>query len=495
MKRLGTTRRGRVAVLVLPLLLCGAARPGITVSEFQGGGGRKRAAKVRIALIKALEDADALEVVPFSRVSSAAARAGIRGAQLRDPLAAGRAARAQGAEVVVFGRLFSRSGEAVLAVDVCDTSGRKLWRKEVALEGGELLPGTAAKFARAIAVLLGVQVAASEDSAAPPVPRPKPRRAPEESDDRGADPQEAEATVPEEEGAPAPRKRSTASEASAESDAPEADSRPSVGESEERAEDDDGPSPPLAKFSVGMSTTFRSYRMCPEVKSCEETPPQGSGSPVKYSTDRPYAGLRLALDLFPFHARESRVRGLGLAASFARSFFLRTRYLDADRAEQSFGSAQQRLQLDVVFRMDYGIDGVGDGDVTFRAGYLFHVFLVDDNPKIVESRREGVVLSLGATLPINRFLRAEAQGLLVPLGSPGEVERKAYGSAASGGGYGVRGGLSSNFGRPRLGLELAAFLELLHFGDRYQNPEGTHPEFARALEDYTGFLLLVRSGF
>lgn len=484
-------RGGRVALLVLPFLLCGAARPGITVSEFQDGGGRKRAAKVRIALIKALEDADALEVVPFSRVMSAAGRGGVRGAQLRDPLAAGRAARTQGAEAVVFGRLLSRAGEIVLAVDVCDTSGRKLWRKEVALEGGELSAGTAGKLARALAALLGVRVAASEAAAAPPEPRPKPRRSLE-----GSDAQEVEAAGPEEEeDEPPPKKRRIASEAAAESEAPEPESRPSGGEDQEGAEDDDRPSPPFAQFSVGMSTTFRAYRMCPEVKSCEETPPEGAGSPVKYSTDRPYAGLRLSLDLFPFHARESRVRGLGLSASFGRSFFLRTRYLDADRAEQSFGSAQQRLQLDVVFRMDYGIDGVGDGDVTFRAGYLFHVFLVADNPKIVESRREGVVLSLGATLPINRFLRAEAQGLLVPLGSPGEVERKAYGSAASGGGYGVRGGLSSNFGRPRLGLELAAFLELLHFGDRYQNPEGTRPEFARALEDYTGFLLLARSGF
>ncbi|MFN7131662.1 MAG: hypothetical protein ACK4N5_06240, partial [Myxococcales bacterium] len=255
------------------------------------------------------------------------------------------------------------------------------------------------------------------------------------------------------------------------------------------------PRPPLAQLSGAGAFTWRTYRFCPEVQSCEQTPPAGSMAAVKYSTDRPYSGFLVGASFFPLRNQDNAARGLGVAVGFGRSLFLRTRYLDKARQEQVFGSTQQRLHGELVYRWYYRIDGMGDGYLGARLGYLSHLFMVDENPKIVDSRRGGLTLAAEAALPINRFLSVEGRFAGVPLASPGEAERKLYGSDASGGGFALQAGFSSDLGHPEWHVEPVVLFDMIHFGDRYANTQGGSPRIGRALEDYYGLSVGVRANF
>ncbi len=276
------------------------------------------------------------------------------------------------------------------------------------------------------------------------------------------------------------------------------DDEPRYGEPEPRARERSGPAvgPPIVDFSLSFTLTWRKYRWCPEVDDCEQaSPPTAGSAPLRYTTDAPYGGVLLKVDLFPL-ARNSTagVRGLGLGGGANFSPSIATAYPDPSTGEPvDAASSQNRYWFEAIYRYYFGLGEVGSGWIGLRAGYTAYKFSIDENPIVPESDRGGFFATLDAALPVQRFLRIEARGSLVPVASPGEKEIARYGANASGGGFSGAVGLTSDLGHPEWHLGLGAFFEFAHFGDRYVNYEGEHPEFGRSLEDYMGVSLGLKA--
>jgi hypothetical protein len=467
-----------------------AARPAVTIAEFTDAAGRTRpGSQPRDEIYLAVQRADTVDLVPFAKVKAAAARKGVRVADLSRPAKLAQVAYAVGADAVVTGFV----ARGALQVRIFDSAGKEVWEKQVPLQRGQLSRELADRFAAAIAAAVGLLpgVGRSEPETGPERPSAveRPRAvatSPPRAGETSAAPRRDEPeTEPEGTGVvelPAPRRRP--SEPSR-SDAPGVTPPPSPPR--------DLAAPSLLHAELTVTTTWRSYRFCPEVENCDQTPPVNAGSPVRYSTDKPYGGLLLTAELFLLHDRDNLLRGIGLAGSFGRSLFLKTHYLDADRVEHQFSSAEQRASAEAMWRLYFRLEGPGEGYVGLRGGWRWHWFLLDENPKIVESRRGGLFGGAEVAFPLHRYVHIEASFFGIPLAGPGEKERAAYGAAASGGGFAARGGFSSNFGDPALHLGAAVFFDYVHYGDRFANEQGVHPEFGRALEDYAGIHVGVRT--
>lgn len=512
-------------VLALSLAASSAqARPALVVAEFPDAHGSGAARMVRNALVRALQRDDAVDVVPIAELKETARRERL---SLESPNGLGRAAELAGADGVVRGRVSGRGRTLRLAVQVLDTKGRALWTKDVGVRNGTLDDALADRFARAFAAAIGVVAKSEPELAAIPVEtepaRAEPGAVPETSETVAAvasaeseleppvvarsEADRQEAPEPEPVAvAPAPSASLATSPDTKVVELPQglldpveprtptgADVRPP--DASEAADDSLLPRPPWIELLGTGTFSWRSYRFCPEVESCDIPSPVGAMAPVKYTTERPYSGIQLGGTFFPLRGEDNLLRGLGLSASYGRSVFLQTRYLDESRQAKVFGSRQQRIRGELLWRLYFRLAGTGDGYVGVSAGYLSHAFFVEPNPKIVDSRRGGLIAGVEASVPLHRFLSAEARFTGIPLANPGEKERKLYGSAVSGGGFTLQAGLSSDLGHPEWHVAPVALFEMTHFGDRYANLDGGSPRKGRALERYLGAVIGARASF
>ncbi len=496
-------------VLLTPLLAVQAeARPSLAVADFPDANRSGTARGLRNALVSALERGDAVDLVPFAQVRAAAKRKRISARELGRPSGIARAAGYAGADGVVLGRVTGRGRSVRLSVQVLDPKGRELWTKDVGVKNGELSDELADRFARAFAAAVGVVADPEPARPAAQTPRnPEPvRPEPAVTTIEARDPDPASADEPVRGAPPSSPRITSIDELPRATQKPQETITPSrreedwarEGPLEQAPEPDDGlsmPRPPWVEMLGAGSFNWRSYRFCPEVESCDLPAPAGSMAPVTYTTERPYSGFAIGATFFPLRSQDNLLRGLGIAATYGRSLFLRTRYLDKQRQEQVFGSTQQRFGGELLWRVYYRLDGMGDGYVGVRAGYLSHAFLVDENPKIVDSSRGGLILGAEGAFPFNRYISAEARFSGVPLASPGEKERAIYGSAASGGGFTLQAGFSSDLGHPEWHVAPVALFETTYFGDRYANVDGGTPRTGRALEQYYGAILGLRASF
>jgi hypothetical protein len=264
---------------------------------------------------------------------------------------------------------------------------------------------------------------------------------------------------------------------------------------------DDIARPGWLELSTDFTMTWRNYQFCPEVRDCSETPPPTAGSPVKYNTDKPYGGFFFRLDAFPLRFLNTNfANGIGASFGYGRSVGLQTHYTDADRQDRVFGSTQERITVELVYRFYFRIEGVGDGWAGLRGGWAHYAFYVDDNPVIVESVRSGFFGSLELAMPVHKYLRLEVRASLIPIASPGATEQAKYGAGddandrpTQGGGWTIEGGLTSDFGHPEWRIGIQGMFEYMSFGDRYNNPMDVHPNFGRALESYIGFRLGLKT--
>ena len=96
------------------------ARPGVTVAEFNDATGRSYGERARTAIVRALADADSVELVPFAKVKTIAANRRIRPLDLAKPKILGKMSQIAGAETVVVCKVGKR---AYLAVNKLQASG------------------------------------------------------------------------------------------------------------------------------------------------------------------------------------------------------------------------------------------------------------------------------------------------------------------------------------------------------------------------------------
>ncbi|MGI5863029.1 MAG: hypothetical protein ACOX6T_13340 [Myxococcales bacterium] len=496
-------RSARLLSIALGLLVVfGAskalARPVVTVAGFTESGRRGHAAKARGRLVRALQDDGKVDLLPFAQVERLAKSRRVGGHALLKSTVLGKIAKDAGADVAVTGSVRRARGNYWLTVTIVGGTGRELWSKEVELAGGALSRDLASRFAAAIAAAAGVR--SSPAPAVAPLVPPEDRSEPEA--DSGY--REVEAQVEPEQpelvglGMDVSDDRSRRSSGSEVEIVPFPDDEPRHGEPEPRAMDRSGPvaGPPIVDFSLSLTLTWRKYRWCPEVDDCDQpSPPTAGSAPLRYTTDAPYGGVLLKLDLFPL-ARNSTaaLRGLGLGGGANFSPSIATAYPDPVTGELvDAASSQNRYWFEGIYRFYFGLGSVGSGWIGLRAGYTAYKFSIDENPIVPESDRGGFFATLDVALPLQSFLRVEARGSLVPIAPPGEKEIARYGANASGGGFSGAVGLTSDLGHPEWHLGLGAFFEFAHFGDRYVNYEGEHPEFGRSLEDYMGLSLGLKA--
>ncbi|HEY3446900.1 MAG TPA: hypothetical protein VGK67_11075 [Myxococcales bacterium] len=512
--RAGAGAASLAAALVLGSLLVSAAaqaRPAVTIAEFSDATrARGRADQARSAIVKAVQEADEVDVIPFSRIKSLAASRRVK--DLANPKALGKVVQGAGGDAAVTASIAKAGGQVKLSLRIYDLQGVEIWEKTVPLGGGELKPTVAQRFAAAIAASVGIvgsdKPATKPASPTEPEPAAEPSTKPKIKPARGTEgsepttgaaepkalgandePEAPLAAVPEPSRKPRPPM-------GGEPESPGAERTASITEEQE----EELARPSWVHLNVDLSFTWRNYQYCPEVTDCAQPTPGTAGmSAVKYSTGAPYAGVLVRLDAFPLRFLDNFVRGVGLSFAYGSSLGLRTHYTE-DSVDKSFESRQQKLMVEVLYRFYFRIGGAGDGWAGLRGGWLHHAFYVADNPKIVESVRSGLYGQLDVGMPLHRFLRIEAKGTLIPYASPGATERLKYGAGdeennrpTQGGGWSVEGGLTSDFGHPEWHIGLQAMFEYAYFGDRYNNPPDVHPEFGRATENYMGFRVGLKS--
>jgi hypothetical protein len=464
------------------------AGPVVVVGEVEDPRGKAEAQQTRGALIWALHHKE-VDVIPLRRVISLAKAAGVRASALRRNDALVRFAAQAGADAVVK-PVVKRSGrELRMRLAVLDREGHEIFSKEIALSRGELTGAQASRLAASIGSALASPPSPSEPApvprdpapdagrlaAAPPSPTPTPPPPPPVEPNlalSGSAPLRGAPREPEDPGSEVAR--------------PARPEESSAGSSPRRG-------PGYVSLNVAYSMTWRTYRICPEVASCDEAPPLSAGASNRYTTEKPYGGILVRADLFPLNGVGGFARGIALGGGFGQSLSLMTHYIDSHNTDQQFGSYQQRFWGELGYRLTFSLDGAGEGWIEARGGYLFHLFAVEPNPKsVVESRRSGFYGALAALFPLHRYVALDARFALVPSASPGDQERAAYGANASGGGLNLSVGLSSDFGHPEWHVRAQALYELVYFGDRFTDNSGKLPPFAQGKETYQGALFGVQ---
>jgi hypothetical protein len=477
-----------LGVVLLSLAATSAwARPAAVVGWVEDPRGKAAAQKARAVLIRALQRAKEVDVLPLPRVISLARAAGVRASALRRNDALVRFSVQAGADGVVK-PVVKRSGrELRMRLAVLDREGHEISSNEIALSRGELTRAQAARMAASIGSALASHLSGSEP--APPAQVQAQDPAPTQDASRLAaapPPPPVEPSIALSDSAPlreAPREPQ--------------DPVPEVARPSRPEESSAGPSPRrgpgYVSLNVAYSMTWRTYRICPEVERCDQSPPLSAGASSRYTTDKPYGGIVVRADLFPLNGVGGFARGIGLGGGFGQSLQLATHYTDSRSTDQQFGSYQQRFWGELGYRLTFSLDGAGEGWVEARGGYLFHLFAVEPNPKsVVESRRNGLYGALAALFPLHRYAALDARFALVPSASPGAQERAVYGANASGVGLNLTAGLSSDFGHPEWHVRAQALFELVYFDDHFTDNSGKLPSFARGEETYYGALFGVQ---
>lgn len=458
------------------------AKPAAVVGEAEDPRGRVAASRARAALLRALKRANEIDLIPLPRVVSLAEAAGVRASALRRSSVLIRYAAQAGADAAVVPAVKRAGRELRMHVAIIDRQGSQILSKDIPLARGELTDALASRLAASVGAALTVHASDAQAQAAPPpeVSRPTADLSPAGSGSgAGAGAEPAAAAL------------SRAAPAAPADPAPEVARRAPDEEPESSPGAARRAGPAFVALSVAYTATWRTYRICPEVPSCDQSPPLSAGASSRYTTASPYGGILVRADLFPLSGLGGFARGFGFGGGFGQSMDLTTHYTDSQGADRSFGSYQRRFWGEFGYRLTFALDGAGAGWVQARAGYLFHLFAVDANPKsVVESRRSGLYGDLAVLFPLHRYVAVDARFALVPYASPGALERAAYGASASGGGLNGTAGFSSDFGHPEWHVRAQALFEIVYFGDRYTDSSGgTLPAFARGQETYLGAVI------
>ncbi|MGC4114018.1 MAG: hypothetical protein QM765_05040 [Myxococcales bacterium] len=113
------------------------ARPAVTIADFNDTTRVKgRADQVRNAIVKAVQEADEVDVIPFSRIKSLAASRRVR--DLSAPKALGKVVQGAGGDAAVTASILKVSGQLKLSLRIYDVAGLEIREKTIPLPGGEL---------------------------------------------------------------------------------------------------------------------------------------------------------------------------------------------------------------------------------------------------------------------------------------------------------------------------------------------------------------------
>ncbi|WP_254625251.1 hypothetical protein [Myxococcus sp. CA051A] len=228
--------------------------------------------------------------------------------------------------------------------------------------------------------------------------------------------------------------------------------------------------PPLARLTLGGTTTWRKYCARPGVKSCDEfdrkSEDEQLGDRSDYESTVPYLGISAELELLPLARHASPLRGLGAVLGYRRGYASTnvTLFNDAGQSvTREVVATDSVLTAQAMYRYYFGLGSSQLlGYAGARAGLLTRSFDVDesaDSP-LSGTHRLYPAVGLEVSVPLIRQVRLEAAGQLFISPQPGhgfddeggalDLEVSDYGTSVSTFGWeaelGVAGELWGPFG-------------------------------------------------
>ncbi len=434
------------AVACLALLAVASpalASVNLLVPEFaEPPGGAGEATRARLAVVRALGAYPDISIAPLSRYKRLAARHRLNPRQLGTGHAASVLGRYEALDGVLMGIVVNGEAGPSLRLVLFDPTGTAVFRTELPLEGGGVLPAKAAESAAAsVAGSLGVRT--PPRPALPPAPTLPVQPPPQ--------PAAASATL--------------ADEAPPEEPAPP----PKAGD-------------PLFTFSLYLPLAARSYSLT--------TPSVSPGPFLTFDTSSPYAGVAGEAALFPLVHESYWLQGIGVIASGSAGF------ISSSFEGQSFGSQDLRAGGDLTYRLLIHAFSTPEVDpaVGLRLGLAwFHVGVDSSNPVGLENiDRVAPKIGLEYLQGVASWLRLGLNGAVFPGASPGSAEAAVYG-AASGFGWQLQLTASGLFGLGGLGY--AVKLDYLAFSDHFAGNPTTGQAATDASESYIDIWLGLSYAF
>ncbi|WP_305070924.1 hypothetical protein [Myxococcus sp. AS-1-15] len=248
------------------------------------------------------------------------------------------------------------------------------------------------------------------------------------------------------------------------------------------------PRPPLARLTLGGTTTWRKYCTRPGVKSCGEfdrkPEEEQVGDRADYESSVPYLGISAELELLPFARRPSALRGLGAVLGYRRGYASTNVTLFNDvgqSATREVVATDSVLTAQAMYRYFFGFGSSRQllGYAGVKAGLLTRAFDVEedaDSP-LSSTHRLYPAVGLEVSVPLLRQVRLEAAGQLFISPKPGQgfddeggaldLEVSDYGTSVSTFGWEAELGVAGELWGP-FGYQLR--FKLSHYKDTFSGP-------------------------
>ncbi|GEM_PF-1681571 len=452
---------------------------------------KMQAARARTAIIKAMGKSGNVNVLSWTTVANRAKRQYVTGASLEKPAKVGPIVGKLGGDVVVFGKIDAKNR---MTLRITDTHGKNLWVKTVPLKKGVLSPQMAGKFSKAIQAAAQAATSPKGKKNAPP---PKKKQNKVREDDAAQDDVEddslrgrANASAREEQDDQEDdgwNKRSKSDDSrraadNADSDDDDGDDWKGGSRRSDRSRDDDSDrgrnddrwsgdsssdddfgsyrpdrdiGPRIFNISADLSLTWRKYKFCNGVEKCGDTPVEGAGHSVDFSTSSPYLGFRLGLELFPAaRVRNRYIRGIGLVGNLRMNPGIKVTYSLNGEDKTELNGKEVDFNIAATYRFYYHAGFIRNGWIGLELGYTRYGFTIDDNPLFSSSTHGGFAIGLDAGFPLHRYVVFDLNFTFLPSTSPGDNERAFFSNggdaasvAANGRGLKFDAGLSFPFSR------------------------------------------------
>ncbi len=435
----------RVAILALLLVL----RPDVAeagrlvVLQFEGRG---PAAEARLSLVRPLLGIDGLTLVPQRDYVAQAEAAGVGGDELATPSGVRRGAAVAAVDAVIAGRTVRKGNRWHLRLSYYDAEGTRRVHRDYLLVQGRF---RANDLQRIVNYIESRHASSSPAVAEEPPPEPPPpevqlepepeaartaRVSPTRHDDPAAGPREDRGRERERSGG---RERRGRTSEFGGPDWARDDVRART------ARGDLSTTRPMFSVVLVAGGGNRSYEMVgPETSISYATSGSDSGwVPALF----PEFGVHL--EGFPLRDDGPWLGGLGLEGGYSRGFV--ASYFRVGDSSQQVKTPVQRIHFDGRFRLRVLSESVHSPEVGVRAGIGFSDFQPEVlNVAFTGVRHTSVRVGIEASQPIlPPHLRLETWVVAMPMASPGEAEKHAFGLIAGGSGWAMRLGLAGGVGR------------------------------------------------
>ncbi|MFL5347387.1 MAG: hypothetical protein ACJ8AT_21595 [Hyalangium sp.] len=411
-----------------------ATKPRVVVLDFEGD----RRDALRGQVESGLKKNKQVQLVPLKKYTSAAAKAGLKGAAALTAEAVAQVASGLGVDAVV-----TATVARTLDIRVLGSDGRELWTKSVKLQRGKM----SASDARRLVAGIATTAENPPRPVAPPPAEPVQPVTPESPPPPTATPAPPAQTPPTAEANPPAKPPEKEKPPQSLSGAPTASNPPKPAleplEAPQSLDDESHTTsqafdeyatraeleaidrhrhPPILFLFVGGVTTWRQYCARPGVTSCAEfdsRPPESrTGDTIDFKSGVPYLGVTGQLELLPLARTEKPWRGLGVAVSYQQGYSETRVKVTTDTGETPTRSvvATDSVMTGMLLYRYYFNMGTESrprlGYGGFRGGMLSRAFEVDPQARapLTGSHRLHPAVGLEFSVPLRHWLRIEGGG-------------------------------------------------------------------------------------